>query len=106
MVCVGLAASRRAISLERIAVNLDDARIPDNAGRQPIDVPVVRAGPAAYFSTLPVKAIRAAIESGKPALIDVWIDCDEKVFPMVPAGAPIEDVFDAEDLAKKEQEKD
>ena len=51
-------------------------------------------------------AIRAAIESGKPALIDVWIDCDEKVFPMVPAGAPIEDVFDAEDLAKKEQEKD
>jgi len=36
----------------------------------------------------------------------VWIDCDEKVFPMVPAGAPIEDVFDAEDLAKKEQEKD
>ena len=51
-------------------------------------------------------AIREAIESGKPALIDVWIDCDEKVFPMVPAGAPIEDVFDAEDLAKKEQEKD
>ena len=51
-------------------------------------------------------AIRAAVESGKPALIDVWIDCDEKVFPMVPAGAPIEDVFDAEDLAKKEQEKD
>lgn len=51
-------------------------------------------------------AIREAIASGKPALIDVWIDCDEKVFPMVPAGAPIEDVFDAEDLAKKEQEKD
>ena len=52
------------------------------------------------------RAIRAAIESGKPSLIDVWLDCDEKVFPMVPAGAPIEDVFDAEDLAKKEQEKD
>ena len=51
-------------------------------------------------------AIREVIEGGKPALIDVWIDCDEKVFPMVPAGAPIEDVFDAEDLAKKEQEKD
>lgn len=45
-------------------------------------------------------AIREAIEGGKPALIDVWIDCDEKVFPMVPAGAPIEDVFDTEDLAK------
>ena len=50
-------------------------------------------------------AIRAAIESGKPALIDVWIDCDEKVFPMVPAGAPIEDVFDAEDLAKRSKKR-
>ena len=43
-------------------------------------------------------AIRAAIESGKPALIDVWIDCDEKVFPMVPAGKPIEEAFDEIDL--------
>lgn len=50
-------------------------------------------------------AIREAIEGGKPALIDVWIDCDEKVFPMVPAGAPIEDVFDAEDLAKRNKKR-
>ncbi|MGN0313383.1 MAG: biosynthetic-type acetolactate synthase large subunit [Fusicatenibacter sp.] len=47
-------------------------------------------------------AIEEAIRYGGPALIDCQIDCDEKVFPMVPAGAPIEDVFDAEDLAKKQ----
>ncbi|MCI5648027.1 MAG: biosynthetic-type acetolactate synthase large subunit [Fusicatenibacter sp.] len=47
-------------------------------------------------------AIEEAIRYGGPVLIDCQIDCDEKVFPMVPAGAPIEDVFDAEDLAKKQ----
>ena len=68
VVCVGLAAGRGAVSLERIAINVDDARIPDNAGRQPIDAAVVEGGPAAYFSTLPVKAIHAAIaEAGIPA---------------------------------------
>ena len=48
-------------------------------------------------------AIREAIEGGKPALIDVWIDCDEKVFPMVPAGASIDDIFDEEDMKNNEQ---
>ena len=48
-------------------------------------------------------ALTEAIASGEPALLDVWIDPDEKVFPMVPAGAPIADAFDAEDLAKKEE---
>lgn len=57
----GLAANRRAISLERIAVNVDDARIPDNAGAQPIDRPVVAGGPAAYFTTLPIKAMLLAL---------------------------------------------
>lgn len=61
VLCVGLAANRDAISLERIAINLDDARIPDNAGRQPIDTAIVEGGPAAYFTTLPIKAIHAAI---------------------------------------------
>ena len=61
VVCVGLAGGRRRISLERVAINVDDARIPDNAGLQPVDVPVVRGGPAAYFSTLPVKAMLAAL---------------------------------------------
>ncbi|TYT25153.1 pyroglutamyl-peptidase I [Luteimonas viscosa] len=61
VLCTGLAAGRDAISIERVAINVDDARIPDNAGRQPVDLPVVRGGPAAYFSTLPIKAMYAAI---------------------------------------------
>ncbi len=63
VVALGLAASRQAISLERVAVNLDDARIPDNAGQQPIDVPVVPGGPAAYFTGLPVKRMAAAVRA-------------------------------------------
>jgi pyroglutamyl-peptidase len=67
VLCTGLASGRSAISLERVAINVDDARIPDNAGRQPVDAPVVRRGPAAYFSTLPIKAMYAAIgEAGIP----------------------------------------
>lgn len=61
VVCLGLASVRRAISLERVAININDARILDNAGAQPIDTPVLRGGPAAYFSTLPIKAMRAAL---------------------------------------------
>lgn len=68
VIALGLAASRKAVSVERVAVNLDDARIPDNAGAQPLDRPVVPGGPAAYFSTLPVKAIVAAVQAaGIPA---------------------------------------
>ena len=55
-ISVGLAGGREGISLERVAINVIDARIPDNAGSQPIDVPVQRSGPAAFFSTLPLKA--------------------------------------------------
>lgn len=69
-IALGQAGGRAAISLERIAINVIDARIPDNAGRQPVDVPVCADGPAAYFSTLPIKAIRAALQSaGIPAEI-------------------------------------
>ncbi|MGA5820216.1 pyroglutamyl-peptidase I [Kitasatospora sp. NPDC094028] len=63
VVCLGQATGRPDISVERIAVNIDDARIPDNAGRQPIDRPVVPGGPAAYFATLPVKACVAAVRT-------------------------------------------
>src|SRR6185312_3831700 len=59
-IAFGLAGGRTGISLERVAINVIDARIPDNAGAQPIDVPVLRSGPAAYFSTLPIKAMLAA----------------------------------------------
>ena len=56
------------VSLERIAINCDDARIPDNAGNAPVDEPVVPGAPAAYFSTLPVKAALAALgAAGIPA---------------------------------------
>lgn len=61
VVCVGQAGGRAEITPERVAINVDDARIPDNAGRQPVDRPVVRGGPAAYWSTLPVKAIVAEL---------------------------------------------
>lgn len=68
VLCVGQAGGRPDITVERIAVNLDDARIPDNAGARPLDEPVVPGGPAAYFATLPVKACVAAVrEAGLPA---------------------------------------
>jgi pyroglutamyl-peptidase len=57
VIAVGEAGGRTGISLERIAVNLDDARQPDNAGAQPIDQPEVAKGPDAYFSSLPIKAM-------------------------------------------------
>lgn len=65
---LGLAASRAAVSIERVAINLVDARIADNAGAQPIDQPVLAGAPAAYFASLPVKAIHAGLrEAALPA---------------------------------------
>lgn len=61
VLCTGQAGGRAAISLERVAINVDDARIPDNAGAQPVDCPVVPDGPAAYFTGLPIKAILQAL---------------------------------------------
>ena len=67
---LGLAASREAISVERAALNLIDARIPDNAGAQPVDAPVVPGAPAAYFATVDPRPVAAAIErSGFPAAL-------------------------------------
>ena len=68
VVCLGQAGGRAAITPERVAINVDDARIPDNAGAQPVDRPVVQGGPAAYFATLPLKAIVAGLRAdGVPA---------------------------------------
>ncbi|MDQ0756886.1 pyroglutamyl-peptidase I [Arthrobacter sp. B3I4] len=68
VLCAGQAGGRAGISLERVAINCDDARIPDNAGKAPVDEPVVPDGPAAYFSTLPVKAALSALQAaGIPA---------------------------------------
>jgi pyroglutamyl-peptidase len=67
---LGQAGGRAEISLERVAVNLIDARIADNAGTQPIDVAVVDNAPNAYFSTLPLKAMLAALrQAGIPAAL-------------------------------------
>jgi len=68
VLCVGQAGGRAQLSLERVAINVDDARIPDNAGASPIDAPIVADGPAAYFATLPIKSMLAALrEAGIPA---------------------------------------
>ena len=67
---VGLAGGRSELSLERIAINVDDARIADNDGQQPIDRPIVPGGPAAYFATLPIKACVAEMrKAGLPAAV-------------------------------------
>lgn len=65
---IGQAGGRAEITPERVAINLDDARIPDNEGNQPIDEPIFPDGENAYFSTLPVKAMVEAIrEEGIPS---------------------------------------
>ncbi|MGQ3051757.1 MAG: pyroglutamyl-peptidase I [Roseateles sp.] len=68
VIALGQAIGRAEISIERVAVNLIDARIADNAGERPHDMPVRADAPAAYFSTLPVKAMRNALRAaGHPA---------------------------------------
>jgi pyroglutamyl-peptidase len=68
VLALGQASGRAGFSPERVAINLDDARIPDNAGAQPIDQAVVARGAAARFTTLPVKAMVAALQAaGYPA---------------------------------------
>ncbi len=61
VVCVGQAGGRATLSLERVAINVDDARIPDNAAAQPVDTPVIHGGPSAYFSRLPIKTMRLTL---------------------------------------------
>ncbi|MBU4336270.1 MAG: pyroglutamyl-peptidase I [Actinobacteria bacterium] len=70
VICTGLAEGRARIGLERTAVNVMDARIPDQDGWSPIDEPVVPGGPVAYWSTLPIKACQEAVAAaGVPAEI-------------------------------------
>jgi pyroglutamyl-peptidase len=61
VVATGLGPGRSDICIERVAINVNDARIPDNLGEQPIDTAVVERGPVAYFSTLPIKAMVMAV---------------------------------------------
>ena len=70
VLCIGQAGGRCDLTPERVAINISDARIADNAGKQPVDEPIAKDGPAAYFATLPVKAMAAAIrEAGLPASV-------------------------------------
>ena len=70
ILCVGVAAGRDAVTPERIAVNIRDARIPDNAGNQPVGEFVVADAPAGYFSTVPVAAMAQAIrDAGVPGTV-------------------------------------
>lgn len=70
LIATGLASGRAELSVERVAINVDDARIPDNDGVSRIDEPVLPGGPAAYFATLPIKAVTAAIRAaGAPAQV-------------------------------------
>jgi pyroglutamyl-peptidase len=70
VLALGQAEGRADFSVERVAINVMDARIPDNAGSQPIDLPVIAGGPAAYFSTLPIKSLVAGLKAaGFPASV-------------------------------------
>lgn len=70
VICLGQAGGRSCISLERVAINIDDARIPDNDGNMPIDDKVRAEGPSAYFSSLPIKAcLKSLRDSSIPSEI-------------------------------------
>nr|WP_314566784.1 pyroglutamyl-peptidase I [uncultured Pseudomonas sp.] len=70
VIATGLGPGRSTISMERVAININDARIPDNLGEQPIDTAVVAGGPAAYFTTLPIKTmVKAVREAGIAASV-------------------------------------
>ena len=70
ILCIGQAGGRFDLTPERVAINLDDARIKDNEGNQPIDVPIFEDGAPAYFSTLPIKAMVQNIRNaGLPASV-------------------------------------
>ena len=70
VLCIGQAGGRSSLTPERVAINQDDARIPDNEGNQPIDLPIRPDGASAYFSSLPIKAMVQAIKKeGLPASV-------------------------------------
>ncbi len=70
VIATGEAGGRTEVTVERVGININDFRIPDNDGAQPIDLPVVPGGPAAYFATIPVRLIVEALrQAGIPASI-------------------------------------
>lgn len=70
VLCIGQAGGRSDLTVERVAINVNDASAPDNAGVLLSDAPIVEDGPAAYFATLPVKAMVEGIRKvGIPASV-------------------------------------
>ncbi|PAT00519.1 MAG: pyroglutamyl-peptidase I [Candidatus Dactylopiibacterium carminicum] len=72
ILCLGLAAKRPVISIERVALNFIDAPIPDNTGKQPMEAPVIAGGPSALFARLPLRSLLARLQqAGLPAEISL-----------------------------------
>ena len=70
VITIGQAGGRPDITVERVGINIDDFRIPDNKGNQPIDEPIVAGGPVAYWATLPIKKMVANVKAqGIPASV-------------------------------------
>lgn len=70
VISVGQAGGRFGVTPERVAINMDDARIKDNEGNQPIDISIYEDGEAAYFSNLPIKAmVKEMTDNGIPASV-------------------------------------
>jgi len=92
VIATGVAEGRSHITPERVALNLDDARIPDNTGEQPLDRPIEHGAPAALWTSLPDKAIVAALEShGIPARVSLSAGayvCNHTFFELQRASGP------------------
>lgn len=70
VICIGQAGGRTQVTPERVAINIDDARIPDNRKNQPIDEPIYEDGPAAYWTSLPIKSmVHHMKKAGVPAAV-------------------------------------
>lgn len=95
-VCLGLAAGRKKITPEKVAINFAHAGIPDNDGQQPWDTPLDPRGPAAYFATLPVTALVEDLNrAGLPAALSLSAGayvCNSVMFHLLawatPRGVP------------------
>ena len=99
ILCVGQAGGRTAVTPEVVGINLREARIPDNAGNQPQNEPVVPGGPAAYFATLPVREMVGAITAaGLPGALSYSAGayvCNDVLYSVLHhyAGRPVKGGF-------------
>ncbi len=87
VICVGQAGGRSGMSVEKVAINFVDARIPDNEQNQPVDQIIEEDGETAYFATVPVKAMTAKMrENGIPAFVSYTAGtfvCNELMYELL-----------------------